>query len=262
VRGARVALSLLVLVFAPAGAHAQTKEACVAAFDRGQELRDRKKLRAAREQFVECARDACPAPLRKDCAERLDEVTRDLPTIVLAARDGRGEELTGFRVFIDQEPAKIDESGLSVPVDPGAHVVRFEDGSGAEVSLRVIFHMGERNRPVVAVFANHAPPPPPEQGPPSGGTPRPLVWAYIAMGLGIVGLGAFTGLGISGYTEKQRLLGSCGHACNDEQVSTVKSRYIAADVSLGVGVASLALAAYLFLSQPPTPRKQSVSGAL
>jgi hypothetical protein len=272
VRSVPFALSLVALAVAPAGAHAQTKVECVAAFDRGQELREQTKLRAAREQFMQCARDACAAPLRKDCATQLEEVSRDQPTIVLGARDSLGEELSGVRVWIDQEPAKIDESGLSVQVDPGPHTVRFEDASGVRVSMHVVSRMGERNRPVIAVFATHpaapsrelqpqpsarsgqAIPPTPQAGPP--------FWAYIASGVGVVGLGAFTALAISGHTEKERLLTSCAPTCNDAQVNVVKSRYIAADISLGVGVVSLAIAAYLFLSQPAVAPKPSVSGAL
>jgi hypothetical protein len=273
VRSVRFALSLVALAVVPARAHAQTKEECVAAFDRGQALREHAKLRAAREQFMECARDACSAPLRKDCAAQLEEVTRDLPTIVLGARDALGDELTGVRVWIDQEPAKIDQSGLSVQVDPGPHMVRFEDASGARVSLHAVLRMGEKNRPVIAVFTSRAATsaleaPPPSSTPSRTGIPPtpqagPPFWAYLATGVGVVGLGVFTAFAISGHTEKERLVASCAPACDDAQVNGVKTRYIAADVSLGVGVVSLAIAAYLFLSQKaaaaPNP---SVSGAL
>jgi hypothetical protein len=64
--------------------------------------------------------------------------------------------------------------------------------------------------------------------------------------VGLAGIGAFTYFGISGLEEKSRLRSSCAPACTDDQTATLRARYLAADVSLGVGVIALAVAGYLF----------------
>jgi hypothetical protein len=237
-------------------ARAQDREQCVAAFDRGQALRLDGKLRAARADFVACARDACPTPLRKDCATALTALDVDLPTVVLGARDTAGHDLTPSAVYVDDEPVSAPE-GRAVAFDPGPHVIRFEHPPDAPVVEHVVLRVGEHNREVLASFPARAaitpasPPawvvPPPKPPVP---THRPTGWIVALAGVGAVGLGSFAYFGLTGLSQKQQLLDRCAPACSDAEVDTVRSRYIAADVSLGVGVVALGIAAFLLLSSP------------
>jgi hypothetical protein len=83
----------------------------------------------------------------------------------------------------------------------------------------------------------------------------------IATGaLGVAGLAAFGVFGVAGFVEKQHLLDRCAPTCADSDVAKVRFDYITADASLGVGVVSLGVAAYLLLSSQPA-RTPAVSVA-
>jgi hypothetical protein len=70
------------------GAFADEREQCASAADKGQQLRDEGKYRGAREQFLSCAREVCPGPIRKDCSDWLNQVESVAPSIVIAAKEG------------------------------------------------------------------------------------------------------------------------------------------------------------------------------
>jgi hypothetical protein len=65
---------------------------------------------------------------------------------------------------------------------------------------------------------------------------------------------SFVALGASGLSAEHRLRDTCAPDCADSEVSSVRTRYTLADVSLGVGIASAAMASYLFLSHGPERR--------
>jgi hypothetical protein len=74
-RGIRPFLIVLPLLTAvPAFAADPTKQQCVAADDAAQDLRQEGKLRAAREKLAICTSPACPALVREDCKQRIEEV--------------------------------------------------------------------------------------------------------------------------------------------------------------------------------------------
>jgi hypothetical protein len=239
----------------PSRASAQDRERCVAAFDEGQALHLKGELRAARASFLTCAADACPGLVRKDCAQSLSALDAELPTIVLGARDAKGNDVIPSAVTVDGESvATLD--GRALPADPGQHVIRFEHPPDAPVVEHVVLRVGEHNRTILATFGS--PPPPPPVPPPVAEGPRPppprpekrgpSAWAYVAAGLGVVGIGSFAAFGLSGWSYKQHLLNTCAPNCSDSDVARVRLDYIVGDTSLGVGVVATAIATYLFLS--------------
>jgi hypothetical protein len=229
------------LSLSPSSAVAQSTDSCIAAFEEGQVLRDQLHLRAARERFLQCARDACAIPVRKDCAENLDLVTRDLPTLAVGARDEEGRDLPDVRVSLDGEPVLVDPSGRSTPCDPGPHAVRFELAGFPAVTVHILLRMGERNRPVVVTL--HPATSPVVADRTDG---RRATWGYALAGVGLAGLGTFTLFAIDGKAEKNHLLGTCAPACTEAQVSDLKTMYITADVSLAIGLVAAGIATYLF----------------
>src|SRR5580700_9118420 len=66
-----VVLAALAVTSTSVRALADEKEACVAASDQAQTLRDDGKYRAARAQLLVCSRDVCPAIVRRDCEKWL-----------------------------------------------------------------------------------------------------------------------------------------------------------------------------------------------
>jgi hypothetical protein len=242
--GLAVALGLLA---APASAETVT-EACVRASEEGQSARGRGALLAAHASFAACAATACPKAVRAECTRWLDEVDRDTPTIVVAMKDASGADVLDGRVSIDgAAPVAID--GRTAPVDPGKHVLRFERPGERTVERAIVVATGERNRLVVGQLEGPRekplPPPPPPPPPQSQGLPA-ATWVFG--GIGAFGLASFATLGALGLSEKSKLRGSCAPACTDSDVTTLRTLYIGADVSLAVGVVALGLAMYFALS--------------
>lgn len=244
-------------------AHAQDKAECVRAFDDGQDLRDANRLRDAREKFLTCARDACAAILRKDCAEAAEAAERDTPTVVLVVRDRKGAEVADFELRVDRAVVAGLVPGRAIVLDPGAHTLRVQ-GSGFEPAEQTItLRMGERNRAVdvrlrrigevdLAEPAPLAPSPAPSPMPiaPARNLERgpPTPWLYVAAGVGAVGLASFGVFGLRGTADRSELEDSCAPYCSRRETESARTNFLVADVSLAVGVAGLVVAGVLLLS--------------
>jgi hypothetical protein len=173
-------------------AHADVR-ACIEASEKGQKARKEGRLREAREHFVICQADACPAIVRHDCAQWTSEVAQVLPTIVLGAKDGKGRDLFDVTVSMDGEPLVKKLDGKAVTVDPGKHTFKFE--SGALVAEKTaLVKEGERARLVDVTFAppREAEPPPPLPPPPPVLKEHTIYpWIVVGAGAAAVGVGAF-----------------------------------------------------------------------
>src|SRR5262245_791223 len=123
-------------------AAAEPKAECLSAFDRAQDERSRLQLRAARDDFMFCARAGCSPPVRKDCAEKLEEVLRDLPTVVLVARRANGTDVNDATIYVDGARTTPDAGGLAV--DPGPHAIRFERPPYAPQEQSIVARVGEK----------------------------------------------------------------------------------------------------------------------
>jgi hypothetical protein len=99
---------------------------------------------------------------------------------------------------------------------------------------------GEKNREVLVVFASPV-------APPASLRPVPL-GAWSAGGVGLAAMGTFGVLGALGVA--QRSANHCDTGCPADQKSAVDSKFLVADVALGVGIAALAAAAWLYLTRP------------
>jgi hypothetical protein len=248
------AILTLAALIVPHDVLAESMSECLAAFDQGQIARDKLKLQSARTLFQSCARAACPALLQKDCSERLEEVVKVMPSIVPGARSSTGDDIANAAIVVDGVPVHPDPGG-AVPLDPGPHAVRFERDGFAPVTRDIVVRLGESNRPVIVTLASAAPP-----GDPSVRVAAPArhpstsAWPWVFTGLGALGIGSFTFFAISGTNLRSDLLNTCAPSCRTADEDRLKARFIAADVSLAVGVVAAALATYLFLrphSDPP-----------
>src|SRR5687768_2756968 len=94
-----------------------TKQACVSAYDETQSARQKGALRAAREKALACSQEACPAIVKKDCAQWLGEIDAALPTISFAVKDAAGQDTTAARVFLDGQLLADRVSASATPVD-------------------------------------------------------------------------------------------------------------------------------------------------
>src|ERR1700688_1559974 len=121
---------------------ADQKEACLAAADTGQSLRDDGQYSAAREQFVACSRDACPKLVHDQCTEWLRQLDEATPSVLFGAKDDHGNEVSA-RVLLDGKPIASSVDHKPVNVDPGPHDVRFEHDPDEPVTMHIVVRAGE-----------------------------------------------------------------------------------------------------------------------
>jgi hypothetical protein len=219
-------------------------------------MRDRGKVIEARELFRVCARTSCPAVVRKDCSKWLAEIEESVPTIVIAARGPSGADIIDLKVSVDGEVVATRADGKPIAINPGEHTLRFEAEGVPPKTEPVVIRTGEKNRmlrvelgagtsetkpkPVVAEPPQGEPVVAPSSGPPAG--------FWILGGLGVVALGSFAYFGVTSKSDLDDLRATCAPYCPQSELDSVKSRMLVADISLGVGIASLAVATVLLVT--------------
>lgn len=216
-------------------------------------MRDEGQYRKARASLLECVNAQCGGDVRRRCAttlQRLDAVT---PSIVVRATAPSGDDLTDVSVSLEGEQLVSSLDGMAIPVDPGEHTFTFTRAGHEPVVQTVLIAEGEKFRPIdVVVGAPPAlSPSDAESAPtPSGASSSERTFATgTLVGVGLVGLGTFTWLGLRARSG-ERDLESCDPACSDGAVDSVQKRYVLANVSLGVSVLALGAATWLLLTAP------------
>jgi hypothetical protein len=239
------------LLVAESAARADDREQCATAADQAQQLRDEGKYRRAREQLLVCARDVCPAPIKRDCLDWLGQVEQTAPTVVFGAKDG-AKDLSDVKVYVDNVGVTDRLDGKPVQMDLGKHTVKFEY-QGQTKEEDVIIGAGQKNRNVTVTFGGVATPAPPAGGPPgadTGGKEGSIVPALVVGGIGVLALGSFAIFGLGGKSDVSDLEKTCKPHCAETDVDKARTKLIIADISLGVGVVALGVATYLFLTRP------------
>lgn len=259
---ATLALLTAVVVAPPVRpARADEKQVCTQAYIQGQRLKQEDKLIEAREQLLVCARDTCPATLRKDCTQWSAEVEQSMPTVVVEARNADGTDAIDVRVTIDGKPFVSHLDGKPRPVNPGVHVFKFRAEGEDPVENKVVIVAGEKNRKLSVKFAakegDTSTPPvastsTPDDKPPVADTTtsRPVpASVYVLGGIGLASLGAWTyfALKFDGQVaDLEDCKPNCAQSAVDDAASTRNISYI----PLGIGAVSLGLATVLFLARP------------
>jgi hypothetical protein len=226
-----------------------SSEQCAAAYEQAQEQRKSGRLIEARDTLRLCARDECPGFIHDDCLTWHGEVVAELPTLVLSATSG-GRDLVDVRVATPDRVLATRLEGQVIELDPGEYELTFSAPGSEPRPLQLVVARGERNR-LVRVELNESTPARADVSPPPPAATRSLTTPALFAGVGLVGLGGFVALGAWGRSSESQLAEKCSPACAADEVSSVRTKYVLADVSLGVGVAGLALAAYTFFSQSP-----------
>jgi hypothetical protein len=253
-----MAASSLVSLATPA--FADEKEQCASAYEAAQELRSKTKLREARNNLLVCAQAACPGFIKKDCSKWLSEVEAALPTVVLSAK-AQGQDLTDVSVKIDGDELAEALDGKAVPVDPGSHTFTFESAEHGTKELTYIVKEGQKSQSVEVVFTA------PETGGGGGDTGGDTgggtistddasgkkTIGYVLLGVGAVGIGGFAYFGLTANSEKDSLECADTKTCSDDDLSPIRQKYLFADISLGVGLVSLAVGTYLLVTAGSKP---------
>jgi hypothetical protein len=203
-------LALLLVLSGAASAWGQDTARCNAAYEKADLLvhsSTADQLIEAREQVRVCASPTCKAWMAKDCTQWLSEVERRIPTVVFAAKDGDGTDLTDVTVSVENKTIAQRLDGRALEMNPGARLFVFVTADGRRVEQRALVKEGEKAQVVTATFpkaagqAAHAPPtalpaiPPQTTVEPSGRVPWQTV-GWITGGVGVAGLALGSVLGM------------------------------------------------------------------
>ena len=236
------------------------KDECVAAYEATQTLRKEGTLIEAREKALFCAQDGCPNVLRDDCTAWVSDIEKSIPSIVLNVTDGAGKDIVDVRVSIDGKVVKQKLDGKSIALDPGSHALHLESTGFSAVDQDVVAREGEKNRTILVKLGDAVPEGGDDVAAAVSERPTPAS-VYVFGVVGIVGLGAFTAFALSGNAKKSDLdAQNCKPSCAQSDVDVIKSKYLLADLSLGVGVVALGVATVLYLTRSEVPATSSTTG--
>ncbi len=219
--------------------------ACGTSYERAQELKAAGKLHAAQQELLLCSQASCPEFIVQDCTRWSSEVEAALPSIVVTARSTRGSDVSNATVSVDGTAARLVD-GRPIPLDPGKHSVTVSHPDYASSTSEVLVSEGERNRVVhvsLSPLSQATAPASESSGPPTA--VYPLGVAALA------GLGVFAGFGIAGIVQENDLRDQpCAetNTCSQSDVDSIDTKYLIADIGLGVGIVSAGIAAALWLS--------------
>lgn len=266
----------------PAAAPAQGP--CARAYQRALEHRKNAQLQQAREEFVVCAKTSCGEVLSLQCRGAVQQLDTDIPSVIPVVSDPSGEPIVEVSVSIDGQLMTSRLDGRAIIVNPGVHEFSFSTARGVFHTDKLLIVEGQRNR-LLSVHSNEALLPAasapagaagssvPEATPVMPAAAKTSIAATPAQtslsaaadpgaaltesglpvlpivvgGVGVAAIGSAFLLAHWGSEDNARLDG-CKPNCNTESVDHVRDLYLAADITLGVGVVALGSAAWLFFS--------------
>ena len=229
-------------------------QACVDQHTSSQELRMDGKLLESRGAMLECAAEACPALLQRDCVNWIEEIRTQIPSITFRVTLD-GQSRTDAQIYIDGDVAHEPASGKAVDVNPGRHRLRVAFPGVPAFEQEVVLNEGERYRLVEIALTS-----PPREPPPKPELHRPIPTATYVLG-GIAVVGAVNGViwGTSSLSLRKELDDTCAPNCADDRVNSLRQRALIADLSWGVSALSAIGAATFFVLRPEVPVEVDVA---
>lgn len=238
-----------------------TQAMCLEQHVNSQRLRQERKLLEARDALVSCAGYECPVIVRRDCLNWLEELRREVPSLVFRVSvDGRST--ADAKVFLDGELVAEQLDGRAIEVNPGLHTVRYEVGALPPLEQEVIVTEGERFRVVEGAFVS---PVEAEPEAPAAGTGQPPpatevqyerpvpMAAYVLGGVGVAALATGAGFGVATLTLESDMKKRCADRCTQDAIDALEQRALIADIALGVGAASVVAAGLIYFLRPERP---------
>ncbi|HEY3495691.1 MAG TPA: hypothetical protein VGK73_13430 [Polyangiaceae bacterium] len=247
---------------APAFADDQMQQ-CGQAFETAQQERLKGNYRAAREGARACSDVGCPAAIINECVKLFEAVQSEIPTVIFSARDRDGKELVDVQVAVDGVRAADRLEGRPLELDPGPHVFRFESPPLPTVEITQTIRVGDQRRIIEAVMGEERPAAQP--GAVGAGSEAPQkkeqktpAATYVLAGLGVVALGGFAFLRLSGASEYSDLEKECSPRCDPNDADSARLKYQMSYAALGLGIAALGGAAIIYFANSGSSESASV----
>ncbi len=250
---------------------APSKASCAQAYESAQESRASGALQRTRSLLAYCAQTECPAFVQKDCAHWLDEVDRELPSIVVTVvgLEAGAQDAT---LKLDGQPIDDALSGKPISLDPGQHQLVLERPGAEPVTRNLLAQQGVQNRAVELRVGEHALSAASNESVFDAdaavpGTSPMRSLAFVSWGVGAVGLGAFAILGTLARADENRFREDCASVTDMEELlgpgicrpSTAdrrKAKYereeVLADVGLVTGLAGAVAGTVLYVLSMPS----------
>jgi hypothetical protein len=246
---AALATASVVVVGGPALAGPKdSKDECLEAHGRGQDLREKGQLSRARQAFMSCAQSVCPSVVQADCARMSEELAQLVPTVTFIARDVSAVDLPATSVYVDDVllATRLDD-GRTYELDPGKHTIRYVH-DGRETTIKVVLNQGEKGRALIATFPSPTPLPAPSSAPE---TFAPVIeqrrssvplW-FAGVGAAAVVTGAvIAGIGMGQVPANCSVsTNECAAPANDPSLEEASSGVSLANKGIAIGAAGVAV---------------------
>jgi hypothetical protein len=192
--------------------------ACTAAYESAQERERSGHLIEAKESFLTCAKETCGTFLEQECTARYARLNADIPSVVPMVTDDAGAPRVDVAVTMDGEPLISRLDGRAVPVNPGMHEFVFSAGGKVFSRQKLLIGQGQRNRAISTSLRSA-----------EKRAQERMVDALTYWG-----------------RKDNDMLAQCSPNCPQSSVDHIHRLYVSADVSLGVGIAALGAAYWVF----------------
>jgi hypothetical protein len=173
-------------------------------------------------------------------------------------------------VSLDGTPVPDWSSSKALDIDPGEHVLQVTVPNFPAQEKKIVMREGDKRKVVAFTFGEekHAAAPAAVGGPAPAPPPVPMhrpvpAITYVLAGAAVVGGGVFAGLAVGAKHKENTLATGCSPNCTDQQVDDLKSRYLMANVVVGVAGVAAVSALISYIVRPAVPmQEQPVQGAL
>lgn len=231
-----------VLVSSSAIARADEVEICADAAETGQKLALARKLTQAKQAFLRCVQETCPAEIRDVCSPLLEETKARVARVTVRVRSADGKDVVDAVVSLDARPFQQRIDAVAREIDPGVYRFRAQAGALRSKEVEVAIAEGERRNIDLVLDA----PPSDRAGARSGPGPAP----WIVGGIGLASLTTFAVLQGVAQSRRSDLEDTCGvtGTCDPDEVGSIDAQLKASVVLLAVGGAAIATSAVLFLT--------------
>lgn len=215
-------------------------ETCVEAHEKAVDFADGAQLLEARDRFSVCVAPACPRVIRDECASELSRLRSRLPSVVFAATNEAGNDMTDVTVTLAGRAILHTLTSRAISLNPGRYEFQLSSSDGTTEKRVVLLREGEQQRRVEVRFPGTAQLAPLVQLPPLDDSPwtPPVVISTVVGALGLVSFGYFAIAGTS--------MESCSPHCAEDEIASMRVHYAIADVSLLVGLAGITTAIILY----------------